>query len=678
MKSVTILVTCLVMSWLSPLLSADSVFDFKLRSHEGREWSSDEFADTELVVVAFLGTECPLVKLYGPKLQELQDKYGEKIAVIGINSNTQDSMTEMTAFANRHNIKYPMLKDVGNVIADQFEAERTPQVFLLDADRKIRYQGRFDDQYSVGEVRDKASKHFLRNAIEEIMEGEEVSVSETEVVGCHIGRVQKTEPTGDITYAKHIAPLFNARCVECHRDGELAPFPLTTYDDIIGWEETICEVIEDNRMPPWFANPEHGEFKNDCRLSEDEKDMVFKWVDNGMPKGDDKDLPEPPKFSEGWRIPKPDQVFYMKEDPFTVRAQGTISYKHFVVDPEWDEDKYICAAEARPDNKSVVHHILVYVLPPGSRGRGGGLDNILVGYAPGSTPVELEEGVAMKIAAGSKLLFQMHYTPNGYEQKDRSYAGVKFVDKESVDKLIRGRVAIQERLRIPPNKADYTVKADYRVSRDEMLLSMTPHMHLRGSAFKYEAEYPDGTKEVLLDVPNYDFNWQLKYILEEPKLLPRGTTIECTAIYNNSESNPVNPNPNKTVRWGDQSWEEMMIGFFNTLPPEEAESAKKVSNASIDPSGNYSWKGRMPGKLKLKLKDNELTGTLTARGEETEISDAVINGDQLTFNVSSPKMRGITLGFDAKVTDGSIDGKVLFNIEALGRSQEFPWNATKD
>jgi len=578
MKCVTIFAACLSAGLLMPVVAtADGVFEFKLRSHEGREWSDPDFEDKEFVVVAFLGTECPLVKLYGPKLQDLQEEFSDKLAVIGVNSNTQDSMTEMTAFANRHGIKYPLLKDVGNVVADQFKAERTPEMFLLDADRKIRYHGRFDDQYSVGEVRDKASKHDLRNAIEELLAGKEVSVPETEVVGCHIGRVQKTEPTGDITYAKHISPLFNARCVECHRDGELAPFPLTTYDDIIGWEETICEVIEDNRMPPWFANPEHGEFKNDCRLSEEEKDMVFKWVDNGMPKGDDKDLPEPPKFAEGWRIPKPDQVFYMRQDPFTVPAQGTIDYEHFVVDPEWDEDKYICAAEARPDNKSVVHHILVYVLPPGGRSRGGGLENILVGYAPGSTPVELEEGVALKVEAGSKLLFQMHYTPNGYVQKDRSYAGVKFVDEEKVNKLISGRVAIQERLLIPPNKANHTVKADSAISRDEMLLSMTPHMHLRGAAFKYEAEYPDGTREVLLDVPEYDFNWQLKYILKEPKLLPRGTTVQCTAVYNNSESNPVNPNPDKTVTWGDQSWEEMMIGFFDTIPPDEIAATKKVS-----------------------------------------------------------------------------------------------------
>jgi hypothetical protein len=258
----------------------------------------------------------------------------------------------------------------------------------------------------------------------------------------------------------------------------------------------------------------------------------------------------------------------MNDKPFKVKAQGTIDYKHFVVDPGWEEDKYICAAEARPDNKSVVHHILVYIIPPGERPRGGGgLDSVLVGYAPGSVPVLLEEGVALKAKAGSKLLFQMHYTPNGYREEDRSYAGVKFMNEADVKKLIKGKIAIENDFRIPPGEDNHVVKAWYTSSRDELLVSMTPHMHLRGKAFTYEATFPDGEKEVLLDVPKYDFNWQLKYILEEPKLLPKGTTIKCTAIYDNSEDNPVNPNPRKSVRWGDQSYEEMMIGFYTGVKP---------------------------------------------------------------------------------------------------------------
>lgn len=673
-KMILAAITCGALLISTPVHADVGPFDFTLRSHEGREWSNSDFQDKQLVVVAFLGTECPLVKLYGPKLQKLNDEFAEKLAVIGMNSNTQDSLTEINAYANRHEITFPFLKDVGNVVADQFDAKRTPEVFLLDADRNVRYRGRIDDQYSVGLIRDAATEHNLRDAIEQLLAGKDVAVPETEAVGCHIGRLQKAEPTGEITYAKHIAPIFNARCVECHRDGELAPFPLTTYDDVLGWEETICEVIADNRMPPWFANPAHGKFKNDCRLSDDEKQLVYDWVDNGMPKGDDKDLPDPPQFAEGWRIPKPDQVFYMRDTPFEVKAQGTISYQHFVVDPGWDEDKYICAAEARPDNKSVVHHILVYVVPEGQERRGG-LDRILVGYAPGSTPVELADGVAIKVEAGSRLLFEMHYTPNGYVQSDRSYAGVKFVDKSKVKKLIRGRIAIEDDLEIPPHASNHPVTAEYSVARDELLVSMTPHMHLRGSSFKYEAKYPDGNTEVLLDVPEYDFNWQLKYTLEQPKLLPRGTKVLCTATYNNSASNLVNPDPSKTVRWGDQSWQEMMIGFFDTLPPERT----VVAQPSVDPTGAYSWKGRFPGTLRLEMKENVVSGTLVvADGDEVEIEDAVMDGDRLTFSATLKSMRGMTFDFDAIVKQDSIEGTVMMGVRYIGRNQELPWKAERE
>ena len=657
---------------------SETPFQFKLRSHEGREWASQDFDDHEIVVVAFLGTECPLVKLYGPRLQLLNAEFGDKVAVIGINSNTQDSMTEMTAYAERHGVQFPLLKDVGNKVADQFKAARTPEVFLLDSDRRVRYHGQIDDQYDVGIVRDKAERNFLRDAIEEVLAGKKVSLPETEAIGCHIGRVNKVEPTGDITYTKQISRIFNARCVECHRDGELAPFTLTSYDDVLGWEDTICEVIEDNRMPPWFANPKHGKFKNDCRLSEEEKQLVYTWVDNGMPEGDPADLPEPRKFDKGWRIPKPDQVFHMDDKSFNVQAQGTIDYQHFVVDPEWDEDMYIKAAEARPDNKSVVHHILVYVVPPGERFNGGRLDKVLVGYAPGSLPVLLQEGVAIEAKAGSKLLFQMHYTPNGYEEVDRSYVGVKFVDKKDVKKLISGKVAIEDDFRIPARADNHVVTAEYESVRDELLVSMTPHMHLRGKAFKYEAIYPNGDQEVLLDVPKYDFNWQIKYILEEPKLLPRGTTIQCTAVYDNSESNPVNPNPNRAVGWGDQSWQEMMIGFFDTLPPDEGETTavvRKKSNPSIDPTGVYSWKRGLPGKLTLEMKDDFLVGKLESRGKEFEIEDAIIEGDNVRFSVDAGRM---FLKFDAKVTKDAIRGTINMKVASVGRGGEIPWTGHKE
>ncbi|MCA9213246.1 MAG: redoxin domain-containing protein [Planctomycetales bacterium] len=566
---------------VTPDRTGKVVADFQLKTHRGGEFDLAK-VEQPIVVLAFLGTECPLVKLYGPRLNELQNEFADRgVAIFGINANTQDSVTDIDGYMARHGISFPILKDTANRIADQLGAERTPEVFLLDKERRIRYHGRIDDQYLVGLSREEPKRRDLAEAINELLDGKSVSVASTEVVGCHIGRVSKVEPTGDITYTKHIAQIFNKRCVECHRDGEIAPFTLTSYDDVIGWEDTIVEVIEDKRMPPWFANPDHGKFHNDARLSDEEKELIFTWVENGMPQGDPTDMPPPPTFVKGWRIPKPDQIIHCSEQPVFVKAQGVIDYKYFEIDPGWTEDKYITAAEARPGTSSVVHHIIAYVRPPGTEEFDFKHAQMVVGYAPGSDPTLLRNGVAMRVPAGSKLLFEMHYTPNGSEQTDHSYIGIKFTDKSKVTKELRGGVAIQPEFEIPPHADNHEVVAYYRSKRDELLLDMTPHMHLRGKAFRYEAIYPNGSKEVLLDLPRYDFNWQLSYELAEPKLLPKGTVIRCTGWYDNSTKNPVNPEPNKPVRWGRQSWEEMMIGFFTTVDADQAADAARKSNGTI-------------------------------------------------------------------------------------------------
>lgn len=541
------------------------VENFTLDNCYGKSVSLSDFDDKRALVIVFLGTECPLAKLYGVRLSELQSDFAEDdVMILGINSNTQDSLTELAGYRSRYDINFPLLKDVGNRVADAMGATRTPEVFLLDADRVVRYHGRIDDQYGVGYSRERTVRPDLGEAIKQLIAGEPIENPETEVTGCHIGRVQAMEPTGNITYTEHIAAIFNARCVTCHREREIGPFTLQSYDDIIGWEDTILEVIEDRRMPPWFANPNHGSFANDARLTAEEEELIQTWIDNGMPEGDPALLPEPPKFTAGWRIPEPDAVIEMSDTDFQVPAEGTVDYKRFLIDPEWEEDKFIHAAEARPDNREVVHHILVYVIEPGMRRTD--LEKTLVGYAPGSLPIQLDEGVAIRVPKGSKLLFEMHYTPNGYATKDRSYVGVCFADKAEVKKILRSGIAANGRFKIPAGDPNHEVEAYYQSKRDEYLISMTPHMHLRGKAFRYEARFPDGTEEILLEVPNYDFNWQLKYTLAEPKLLPSGTVIKCLAVYDNSEDNLSNPDPNVDVRWGDQSWEEMMIGFMSILP----------------------------------------------------------------------------------------------------------------
>ncbi|MEX2112209.1 MAG: thiol-disulfide isomerase, partial [Pirellulales bacterium] len=394
-------------------------------------------------------------------------------------------------------------------------------------------------------------------------------------VGCFIGRAVAKAPTGEITYTKHVAHIMQDRCVECHRKGEVAPFTLTSYDDVIGWADTICEVVEEGRMPPWFASPEHGHFLNDASLTAEEKKTLSQWVANGCPEGDAKDLPEPRKFVEGWRIGEPDQIVYVTEEPYAVPAEGTVDYQYFTVDPGWTEDKWIQATESRPGNRSVVHHIIVFVQPPDGQQDSGGRGGI-GGYAPGITPTICPPGTAMFVPAGSKLTFQMHYTPNGSEQQDRSMVGVFFTDQKSVKKIVRGGVCGDTAFSIPPGASSHEVVGRHRFLKDALLLNLTPHMHLRGKDFKYVVEYPDGTSEVLLDVPSYDFNWQLRYMLAEPKLMPKGTRLTCTAHFDNSEDNQANPDPKATVTYGDQTWEEMMFGFYTTIDPKEDLTEKKA------------------------------------------------------------------------------------------------------
>lgn len=566
-----------------------TIESFSLHDVYGKMRSLDELADAKLVVVAFLGIDCPLVKLYAPRLEQLADEYaGRGVAFIGINSNRQDSPTQMANFARRYGLSFPLLKDPDNAVADQFEALRTPEVFVLDDQRVVRYWGRIDDQYGIGDAtgyaRPKIHRRDLAEALNELLDGKEVSQPAVEAPGCLIGRMPKVEPHGDITFSKQVIRILNNRCVECHREGQVAPFPLTNYEEVAGWSEMIREVVEQGRMPPWYADPRFGHWANDARLTDEDKQTLITWVKNGSPEGDPRDLPEPPQFADGWKIPQPDAVFHMDKE-FVVPAEGVVDYQHYVIDLGLEEDKWVQASEARPGNPAVVHHIVAFVLPPGARPgaglSGGGGGTLLSVFAPGTPPWTFPEGTAIKLAKGSKLMLQMHYTPNGTAQADRSYIGLKFADPATVKRSAISGAALNFGFKIPPGADDYAVSATTRFRRDTLLLNLFPHMHLRGKAMKWEAEYPDGTREVLLDVPNYDFNWQLRYDFVEPKLMPAGSRIHVTGRFDNSENNPANPDPTKEVTFGEQTWEEMMIGFFTSArvdddPSEEAGNARDV------------------------------------------------------------------------------------------------------
>jgi len=560
-----------------PIVAASigqTIAGFTLTDCRGKTHALADFADKDAVVIAFLGNECPLCRQYGPRLEQLAQQFAERgVAFIGINSNQQDTPSEVAAYARSCGITFLLLKDPGNLVADQITAQRVPEVFLLDKERKVRYRGRIDDQFGLGTgsgyARPIVRNRDLVTALEELLAGKPVTCSATDAPGCLIGRVAKVEPHGDITYTKHIAPLLDQHCVECHRPGEVAPFALTEYQEVAGWAPMIREVVDEGRMPPWFADSAHGKFSNDARLSVEEKALLRQWIDNGCPQGNSLDRPPPRNFATGWQMGEPDQVIYMRDEPFTVPADGVVAYQYFVVDPHFTRDMWIQAAEARPGNRAVVHHLIAFVQPPPKREsaaadfrRGGGL----VHYTPGDQARIYPAGVAALVPAGSKLIFQVHYTPTGSTQQDRSYIGLRFAEPHTVKRRARGGAAANRKFSILPGVEDTEIVARHRFDRDTMLATMFPHMHMRGKSFRYTAIYPGGKKEILLDVPRYDFNWQLRYELAEPKLLPRGTVLECSAHYDNSAENLANPDPQATVHWGDQAFEEMMIGFFSTLP----------------------------------------------------------------------------------------------------------------
>ncbi len=562
--------------------------DFSLLDPRGASISLSDTKDKKLVVVAFLGTECPVAKACGAKLAKLANEYEAKgVVFAAIFSNQQDTLAAIGQFAKQQEIKFACLKDPGNVIADRFGALRTPDLFVLDAERVVRYWGRIDDEFQVGVKKAKPGRRDLAEALDELLSDKKVSVPTTSVAGCIIGRVTQPDETSSITYSKQVSRIFQNRCVDCHRSGEVAPFALTSYQDAAGWAETIAEVVKAQRMPPWGADPKYGTFRNDCRLSDDEKQTIYDWVKAGAPEGKASDLPTPKKYTEGWRISTPDQVVHISDKAFHVPAEGEVKYQYFTVDPGFKEDKWIQAAECRAGNREVVHHMLVYVKPPEAVGEkakpfegrpaltlakreGDFPTDWLVAMAPGSRPLLLPTGLAKKIPAGSKLVFQMHYTPNGKAQDDRSYLGLVFADPETVKREVMTWKAANPKFLIPPGNSDYKVEADYKFSKDTVLLAMFPHMHLRGKAFQYEAIYPDGKTEILLNVPKYDFNWQNSYEYSGLKIMPAGTRLHCTAWFDNSKENLANPNPLAFVRWGDQTWDEMMIGYFAMTPVAEA------------------------------------------------------------------------------------------------------------
>ncbi len=371
--------------------------------------------------------------------------------------------------------------------------------------------------------------------------------------------------TAPVTYAKDVAPILYKNCASCHRPTMFAPMSLLSYEETRPWARAIKQRVVKREMPPWSADAPHGVFKNDPRLSQQDIDTIVAWVDAGSPRGEDRDLPAAPRFEEGWTIGKPDAVFTMTED-FKVPAEGTIPYQYIRVPTNLTEDKWIQAIEFRPSNRAVVHHIIANAQPAGNAPNDERTPGrVSLGGITPNMPGEIyEPGIARRLPANSEIILQMHYTTNGQATTDRTSIGVIYA-KEPPKKVFGGGMILNVGFTIPPGDGNHEVKAVQTLAQDTVLTSLMPHMHMRGKDMTYVAHYPDGRSETLLSVPKYLFDWQIVYDLAQPKVLPKGTRIEVTAHFDNSTRNAYNPDPGQTVRWGDQTWEEMMIGFFTTL-----------------------------------------------------------------------------------------------------------------
>jgi hypothetical protein len=382
--------------------------------------------------------------------------------------------------------------------------------------------------------------------------------------------------SGPATFQKDVLPILQKRCQECHRPGQIAPMSLLTYAETRPWAKSIRQAVLTRTMPPWFADPKYGHFADDRSLSQSEIETLVNWVESGAAEGPARDAPPLRVWPRGWAIGTPDAVFEMRQ-PFSIPAKGTIAYQYIIIPTRLSEDKWIQKVEIRPSDHRVVHHAVVYVREPGSKwldGQPGNVafsvpltegfttSDVLMVYTPGNSFDLWKTGMAKKIKAGSDIVLQMHYTADGAATNDRTRIGVVFA-KEPPKQAVLTLQMGNDKFVIPAGDASYRVAVSGTLPNDAVLISLFPHMHLRGKSFEYSIARPNGNIETLLKINDYDFNWQLNYRLSEPRLVPAGTRLLWTAYFDNSSKNPRNPNPDAEVRFGEQSWEEMMIGFFD-------------------------------------------------------------------------------------------------------------------
>jgi mono/diheme cytochrome c family protein len=553
-----------------------------LRELDGREVVlSARLQGARGLVLAFFGATCPISGKLGPELARLEKHAeAEGLRLVLVCPVPAESAADMRAFTAAHGLGSPVVHDRDGALATALAATTTTECFLVDAARTLVYRGAINDQYGLGYAKEQASRHYLREAVAALLSGDAPEVAATTAPGCALDQRPAAVPAEAVglTYHHQIERILQAHCIECHRRDGVAPFSLETYEDVVENAGMIRRQVERGVMPPWFAAPPPegvaSPWSNDAALPERDKAELLAWLAGDRPRGNPAAAPLPRRFPAEWELGAPDAIVQLTA-PIAIKAEGTMPYQFVTVPTDFAEDRWVRAYEILPTDRSVVHHVIVQVHEKGARvrDRGEGSEGYWAAYVPGNTHHAYPSGFAKKLPAGATVSFQIHYTPNGRATRDQLRLGLHSA-KEPPRYVVHTAAVAHARLNIPPHAARHVEIKEQAVPFPMNLTGLMAHMHVRGRAFKFEVLPPGGGEaEVLLDIPRYDFNWQLRYDYAQPKFLPAGSRVRLTAVFDNSAGNPANPDPDKTVRWGPQTHDEMMIGYFEYFTPRKDDVA---------------------------------------------------------------------------------------------------------
>lgn len=528
-------------------------------------------------VLALFSSTCPISGKLAPELARIEkDCAAQNIAFLLVNTVPTDSADDVKKFIDTAHLTAPIIEDPDHALLTALAATTTTEVFLLDAARTLLYRGAVNDQYGLGYAKEQPTRNYLREALIATAAGLPPKFPATTAPGCALDLKTVAKSDHHITWHHQVSRIIQANCVECHHRDGLAPFPLETRADLIEHAGMIKKQITRGAMPPWFAAPvtdgHDNPWANDRSLTAQDKADLLAWLDSDRPEGNPADAPIARQFPNEWAFGQPDYIVQIPR-PVKVKAEGTMPYQFEIAATDLPEDKWVQGYEIIPTDRSVVHHVIVST----HEGKGKLRDQeegdrgYWAAYVPGNGSKMYPEGFARKLTAGTRLSFQIHYTPSGHTTTDQLRIGLYFA--KAPPRYAVQTIAVSDRqLTIPPGETHHIETKSQTAPFDLHVLSYVAHMHVRGKSFKYEVTQPDGTTDTLLDIPRYDFNWQLRYDLKQPRYIPRGSQVKITAAFDNSPGNPANPDPTKTVHWGQQTFDEMMIGYLEVFTPLPAKS----------------------------------------------------------------------------------------------------------